>query len=399
MVHVITIDRQGSDRSLETQGLPGPGTIQRFAERRHRLRLEHPPELIWAGSSSAVWRLRTACGEYLAKVFTARTRDVRIVRKEVAIYAWLRRFDIHVPEVSSTVAGRQVETLTVGSLVPPRFERFPAMVMRLEKLRTIQPESVTRDELRLIARRLASIHESLRQYPDRDGIRRSDLWDIEQSSFTDFLRSPNAHLFETRDLEGLHELDQRMELVTRSVQLPSPLTESVLHGDLGMDHVQLLDGDHPHAGEPYFFDFSDFVRGPVALELAIMLLHLFGRSTITFTRWKELGGWVLEGYCSATRLTDDDVRAIDALLVPWALTSIRYQTRRAIRSGAPGNVAQIRRRYQLAAHLLNDDRPCTGLIRPESPHRMAPRATRPRRARAEYESDTPTRQPRSQRFS
>jgi len=45
----------------------------------------------------------------------------------------------------------------------------------------------------------------------------------------------------------------------------------VRHGDLGLDHVQLLDDGRLDAGRPYFFDFLDCVRGPVALELAIML--------------------------------------------------------------------------------------------------------------------------------
>jgi len=226
--------------------------------------------------------------------------------------------------------------------------------MRLEDLSGVRPESVSRDALRVIAQRLAAIHASLRRYPDRERVRPTEPWDIGQSSFEELLRSPNPRYFDSHELERLQDIDRRMEAACGQARLPDALTWSVLHGDPGLDHVGILCGDHPQAGEPYFFDFGDFAYGPVALDLAIMLVHLFGRSGISVARWEQLRRWILDGYCSVTRLTHGDLRAIDACLLPWALTSIRYRTRMAARTGSAGGVGQIRRRYQLAAHLLSE---------------------------------------------
>jgi Ser/Thr protein kinase RdoA (MazF antagonist) len=227
--------------------------------------------------------------------------------------------------------------------------KFPLIVMKLEDLRKISPESVTREELTLIAGRIALMHKVLQQYPNKNEIRRAEFWDTQQSNFREFLKSPNAEAFKAWELQELHELDLRIEAACRKVRLALPLTKSVLHGDLNLDHVRLLCG----TGDPYFLDFSDFSYGPIALDLAILLVHLFRESDISSARWEEHKGWVLDGYGAVQELAENDISAIDSLLLPWTLTEVRYLNKMSMRTRGEQDVRGIRRRYQLMEYLLN----------------------------------------------
>lgn len=324
--------------------------VSRYVEQFHELLPQEPPQAIRSGYDTAVWRLLTRAGAYIAKIFVA--EQLGAVQAEADLLDYLRSRGIRTPELIENRRGQRVGVIAARSLRALfRASKFPIIVMPFEDTRSARPESITQEELSLIGQCIGLMHKVLQAYPGRAGIRRFEYWDVHLGRFGDFLESPNARPYDAAQLAEWSELDQRMEQLAGIVRR-SHVTESVIHGDLGLDHVGLLNNRPGSPAEVSFFDFSDFSFGPVVSDLATMLSRLYWEGDISPDRWEQLRAWLLHGYESGLALTENDRGALDYALMERLLIEVRYLSRVSLKTKAPYGADGIKRRYGLAAHLL-----------------------------------------------
>lgn len=324
--------------------------LTRFLESSYGLSPQEPPHSLPSAVDTTVWRVTASDQEYILKAFLSGDADA--VHTEVKLLDYVRAAGIRAPDVISDLNGRRVGVIVERRLPLLRARRIPAMVMRLEDMRRVRPRSVTRAQMLSIARRIGAMHEALRRYPQRAEIRRAERWRAQLGSFDDFVRSPNAEWFDRDEITMLRALDRRMEQQVDGTE-PGGLTESVLHGDLGLHHVGIARARRAD-GEPYFFDFSDYCHGPVVLDLATLLSHSYGQSDIDFDRWEKLRAWLLEGYESVLKLSNSDHAAIETVLLERLLIEIRYFNRISLSTTVAYDPVGVRKRYRLAGYLLHE---------------------------------------------
>lgn len=313
---------------------------------------------------TTVWRVTAADRPYILKVFLS--GDAQAVGTEVKLLDYVRGAGIAAPDVIPDASGSRVGVIVERRLPLLRPKRIPTMVMRLEDLRRVRPSSVTRAQMLVIARRIGAMHAALRRYPQRGEIRRAERWNAQLGNFNDFARSPNAEWFNRDELVLLRALDRRLERQIEGVECAA-LTDSVLHGDLGLHHVGFARNPHGKR-DPYFFDFSDYCYGPVVLDLAALLSHLYAESEIDFARWEKLRAWLLEGYESALTLTPLDHASLEPALIERLLIEIRYFNRISLSTAIAYDPMGVRKRYQLAGYLLDELSAASAL---ETAHRAA----------------------------
>lgn len=324
--------------------------VGRYVQRFHELSLLEPPQAIRSGYDTAVWRLPTRSGDYIAKIFVAERLEA--VRAEAGLLDYLRNRGIHTPELIENRRGQRVGTIAARSLRAFfRPSKSPIIVMPLENTRSACPQSITPDELSRIGQCIGLMHKVLQAYPGRASIRRFEYWDVRLGRFGDFLESPNARSYDAAQLAKWSELDQRMEQLAGVVRR-SQLTESVIHGDLGLDHVRLRNTQACSPAGVSLFDFSDSSFGPVVSDLATMLSRLYWEGDISLDRWRQLRAWLLHGYESGFALTENDRGALDYALMERLLIEVRYLNRVSLKTQAPHGADGIKKRYELAAHLL-----------------------------------------------
>ncbi|HEX7042975.1 MAG TPA: phosphotransferase [Burkholderiales bacterium] len=323
-------------------------TLTRCLERAYGLFLSGPPQPLSRARHAAVWRVRTPTRALIAKLFPAGVGEV--VELEADLLEYLRAGGACVPHVLPTRAGARLGA--VAGRAWPRFRRehYPIMVTSFAEGRRVYPGSVTREELVAVARAIGRMHAMLQTYPRRARVRRIEREAPRRETFADLLRSPNAARFGRRELAHWEGIDRLLQQA--AIQAPSgELTESVLHGDLGLEHVR-LGAPGADAGAVQLIDFSDYAWGPVVFDLAAMLSRLYWEHDIAPSRWERLRAWLLDGYASAFALTRADERALDGALLERLMIEIRYLTSVSLRTRAPFQPDGLRRRYALVEHVL-----------------------------------------------
>lgn len=323
--------------------------LKRILESSYGVTLRAPLQPLPSAVDTNVWRVDAEDRDYILKVFLSGGVDA--VQTEVDLLAYLCAAGMGAPDVVPNAHGNRVTAIVERRMPLLRAKRFPAIMMRLEDMRRVQPNSITRAQMLLIARRIGAMHDALRQYPRRAEIRRAERWNAQLGSFEDFAQSPNAEWFAREEVDVLRALDRRMERHIDTAR-SATLTESVLHGDLGLHHIGMIQS--PSGDDVYFFDFSDYCYGAVALDLAALLSHLYAQSEVGFDRWEKLRAWLLEGYEAALPLSDADHAAIDAMLIERLLIEIRYFNRVSSTADVAYDPVGVRKRYQLAAYLLDE---------------------------------------------
>src|SRR5690606_30344811 len=282
----------------------GAHDIGRHLARRLRMAPVERPRRLPSAAETAVWRARTAQGVWIVKVFAAHDWDA--VRTEVALCDYLRAHGLRTPDPLAGRDGQRIGRLGAGWRARLRGDAHPVLVVPLDRGRRLHAESVTREELLAVARYIGRMHALLQVYPQRDAIRPLERWSARFGSFDDFLASATARAFPPRELARLRALDLAMERRAAGAAGPVADAHSVLHGDLGLQHVRLPVGVAAAHAVPFLFDFSDFARGPVVADLATMLAQIYCASAIDLGRWEQLGAWLLEGYRAAFALAPAD---------------------------------------------------------------------------------------------
>lgn len=306
-----------------------------------------PPAQMEGGVKTAAWLLETEKGKFIAKIFAlSEERPVERIVEEVSLCNYLTKHGIRTPKFILGKNGRYVEQMRFGKA------DFPIQMMKFEELYRLKPSSIKKDELQKIAKTAARMHQALLDCPRKDKIKKEDRFRCHiapLSSFEIFSKSPNSSIYTKAELKNIKRLDEEIVRFA-SPHLPKKgLTESILHGDLALDHAQFLSN-----GEAYLFDFSDFMWGPIAHELSVMLVHLFHEEDISFQRWEQLKEWWLSGYSSVFKLESEDLKAIKPLIIRRAQGVIVYLCDVAIRIKRKVNEQGIRRRYKLADYLLRN---------------------------------------------
>lgn len=323
--------------------------VGRYVEKAHRLDLKEPPQQICSSLGAAVWHLVTRSQECIAKIFP--TGQLPAVRTEIGLMEYLRDAGIRTPRLLPNRSGDVIGLIANGWLSALLSRQCPIIVAQLDRMRRVQAATITREEMTLIARDIGAMHVALRSHPQRDDIRPLQHLRPQMGCFDDFLRTANAASFKADELAQWRALDKRMEEVAAAPR-QLPLTVSVLHGDLGLEHVRLIGANARTAEGVYFFDFSDFARGPVIFDLAIMVSRLYWESDISLSRWDLLRDWLCDGYASTSTLGENDWDAFEAALIERLLIEVRFLNRVALKTNAPYRPDGIRKRYRLAEHVL-----------------------------------------------
>ncbi|HEY8553395.1 MAG TPA: phosphotransferase [Burkholderiales bacterium] len=326
----------------------GVRTLSRCLARTYGLFLLDPPQPLSRSPHAAVWCVHTPTRTLVAKLFPAGIDHV--VALEADLLDYLRANGLAVPRVFPTRTGGPVGVVAGRVGLQLRRERYPVLLTSFVEGRRVYPGSVTREELAAVARAIGRMHATLQAYPRRGRVRRIQRQAPRREAFAELLRSPNAACFGQRELAHWQSVDRLLQ--EAAAQAPSGgLTESVLHGDLGLEHVRFpVSGADTETVQ--LFDFSDYAWGPVVFDLAAMLSRLYWERDIGPVRWEHLRAWLLEGYASAFTLTHADERALESALLERLMIEIRYLTNVSLRTRAPFRPDGIRRRYALVEHVL-----------------------------------------------
>ena len=162
------------------------------------------------------------------------------------------------------------------------------------------------------------------------------------------MQSVHAKKFSKEQQSKFAEVDTKMEEFIKTHTPILPLTESVIHADLALEHAQLLQDGHV-----YFFDFADRSWGAVAQELATFITMLYQWEDISFQKWEELRQWLLDGYQTITPLTKNDLRAIPQKALIRLLGACKYLAVLAKETPSEHVVNWIRRGYKLGAYIIS----------------------------------------------
>lgn len=345
--------------------------------------LEVPIQMT-GGVENAAWHFKTNKGDLVIKVYAPHMVPFEKVVEETALYEYLNKHGINVPKVLSSKRAQPVEKLKTGMYT------YPVIAMKFENLRFTRPASIQKDELVKIAQIVTRMHKCLKQYPryvnfmakrettgkgistiSPNGSVLTSLVKIarrvarmyqslkhyphyenfmikgEPVGYDTLVASPNASVFTPEELTRIRVLDQKMQAYLSAYSLSPHLTKSIIHGDLALGHAPFLTN-----GDVYLFDFADRSWGPIAEELAGMLVHLYLEDEITFDRWEKLRDWTLAGYTSATRLTSEDLNTIFPFMMRRILLGITYLCNISRRMHREVDSRGIKRKYQLADYLL-----------------------------------------------
>ena len=324
-----------------------PATIKSFIETTHEIKVINPPELMLGGTENAGWLVETAENKYVAKVFSQAGERISSIYDELYLYEYLLANGVHAPEVVKPKTGSPVNILVADG-----FE-YPVVTMRLERLKRLSPSEITLPEVELLAETVAQMHKIFQTYPRKDQIAKMSLPlspSVVSDGFDDLIFSPNVKVFHENELETLRITDERLVsyIKMQTISTPTPLKESILHGDLSLGHARFLPD-----GSIYLFDFSDFSFGPIIWELATMLSYFYKEGGVSIGRWLEIGSHFFNQYKRHMSLTSNDIDALHYCLIDRLLFEIRtlnnISRREHILADAEGN----KNRYNLARFLID----------------------------------------------
>ena len=321
-------------------GVPSAALISDLALAVYGLDLAEPPRLLSAGLHSIAWRLTTATGAWIAKVYLPRGEPRERVEDEVRLFAYLNERGLRAPLVRSAGDGRDLVEVPLGD------ETGPLILMRAEPLRRVTAAAITAAEMRQVGATLAHLHLALRNYPNPVEI---DYRLVRGSAYPHLVSSPNAAAFTPAQLHALRAIDERLVAYVRAAYPDTvPLTASLLHGDVGLHHAGWLP-----SGDLYLFDFGDRGRGPVAHELGIVLQYLIMDQAGAFAHWETLRRQLLAGYRGVADLSAADEAAIIPFMVNRIVGQTVYVSKLARRTNQPVGAGVIWPIYELGDYVLS----------------------------------------------
>lgn len=313
--------------------------------RNYALNLSRPISQLSGGTENAAWVVEADQGKWIAKIFGSGEGPVERIEEEAMLYRFLNAHDIHAPEILPNKSGQDLSPLE------SRDQTLQLMLMKYEQLVMCSPVTVTQEELEKIAAETARMHKVLVGYPQADSLKKETRVSFAKgATFEALTNSAYKGALTPEQLQRIKETNDRMENYLESHLPPESLTKTVIHADLSLEHAQLL----PDGGV-YFFDFSDRIWGPVAQELGTFLTVLFQWEDKSLERWGELRSWVLSGYQSESKLTVDDLRAINYFIFTRVLGACKYLIDLTKDTPNETIISWIKRGYQLGEHLLSEE--------------------------------------------
>lgn len=318
--------------------------VKEAVEKLYGITSIKPIELQGEGIENAAWVFYTESQNYIVKIFDYTEIIEKDVNEEVLLYEYLREHNINVSEVIPSLSNQKVVSI----------DKFPAILMKYEKLTRYKPHELSKKQLESIARTIGHMHHILMTYPRKEYIHvaKQDAMSIYDHSLKDFdlfLKSPNAKSPHLQDHDRLRKVRENAIKYLQSQKLEKELTKSVLHNDLALGHILFLSN-----GKPYIFDFSDFAYGAVALELGVLFFNFYREGGITTNEWKSMIKEFLDVYTKIIPLTENDMKAIDIFTVSRMLEHIRYLDEKSIEEGYPVDDKGIKKRYDLLEYLYLD---------------------------------------------
>ncbi len=304
--------------------------------------------LLTGGTESAAWVIEENSNgnKWVAKLFGL-GEDLIKVKDEVNLYQFLIDHGIHAPVLTADLNNQKLNFIDFKGY------QFPVILMRFEDLRMCTPSTVTQDVLTKIASETAKMHKILLGYPNKEILKNKQLpaekgaeKDEPKSAYEALVQSVHLKKFSKEQLKKFAEVDSKMEEFIKTHTPSLPLTESIIHADLALEHVQLLPD-----GNVYFFDFADRSWGAVAQELATFMTMLYQWEDIAFQKWEELSQWLLNGYQTVTPLTSNDLQAIPQKALIRLLGACKYLAVLAKNTPSGHVVNWIRRGYELGDYI------------------------------------------------
>lgn len=303
---------------------------------------------IASGIERAVWKIATAEGDWLIKLYLVDEMAAGRIREEVRLYQFLSSRGLNAPRVLQSKSGLPVEVAALGE------RSHPVLVMKAEKLRFLSADSATREEILQFARAAARLHRVGKNYPHLEPLmvaaREKEMAQKQKQihgAHDLLVASPEGKKFSEAELEMTAETDRRLVEFLQT-QPPAPSPHTLVHGDYTLRHAPLLEN-----GETYLFDFEDRAWAPALHDICVALVDMYRESSIDFARWQCLADWFLDGYASETgapRYAARDVRPQLLRQIHNELTFLLGVSKKTGREIAPrGN----KRRFELAVHLLN----------------------------------------------
>ena len=302
-------------------------------------------EKLPGGTESLAWRVADGDHSWVTKVFLSEGKRTWL-KEECGLYRYLNAHGFHVPVIRTSGKGRSIESIHRDG------ETFDVIVMRGESLRRAEPSSVTQEEINVIAHSIASMHRVLSHYPNKRTYQErarveKPRGDYPESAFQALTQSVHARRFNERQLQTFEDTDAAMLTAIHTRVPRGPLTHSIIHGDLALEHAQFL-----HDGSVYLFDFGDRMWAPVARELGIFLTMLYQWEDISFSRWERLKQWVIGGYESVSPLTPHDRSAILYFELKRLMEAMSYLATLEKDTESEHVATWIRRGYELGEYLL-----------------------------------------------
>lgn len=266
------------------------------------------------GTESAAWEIVAGDKAYILKIFGLHENQGKRIEDEARLYAFLDQHGVRAPRVKPTVKRELI------GLLPFKSSDYPTMLMEKEDLLMFEPSTVTQDQLVKVGEATATLHRVMRLYGNDFDDETTDrvLTDTE-GSYERLKVSPYAQKFSGEQMERFKRAHEVMLAHLQSHPPADGLKQQLIHGDLGLEHAQVLPD-----GSIYFFDFADRKVSTCADELATFVTTLYQWEDISFERFEVLREWLLSGYQRETPLVEAEVREIDREMILRILHAHRY---------------------------------------------------------------------------
>lgn len=317
-----------------------------FVEQNYQLKIISEPQPVDGSIESAVFLIKTDKGSFYLKIYGLETASREAVDKEVLLYDFLISHGINVPDIFSTAKKDKVLKVILNST------EFSMFLMMQEELILKQPSELTSKETIKLGATIARMNKVLIDYPNNythdDKLITEDL---PKDIYNTFINSANSKGYSKDELVKIGNLIRKVQEFLKA-QSPNSehLTRAMLHEDLALSHTQFLKN-----GEIYIFDFADMGYGPISWDLGIMIENFYRQEDISFKRWNELQTWFYEGYSKTLSLSEPDLKALKPFILQHILIAVNYLNEVAIKIKKECGPDGIRRRFELAEYLLEND--------------------------------------------
>jgi len=332
--------------------IPDSETVKLIAVKTYGLKPISEPKLLRGGTESRAWVIETKTGKWIVKLYLSYEGTITEIEEEIKLYDYLNSNSINAPSVLVSVNGNKVETLKIGK------KKIPVIVMRHEDLRTALPSTITKKEVGIIAKETAKFHILLQSYEGVEKLSANTNTDNSSDyrgesnykpTFPVLLDSPNSRVYTKRELRTAKKTDTRIIEYLNGTSINGPLTESLIHGDLALEHAPFLPN-----GKVYFFDWTDRGWAPVVKEIATTLVHLFREDDISIERWEILRDWFIDSYCKTNPLTEIEIATIYKFVLERIWVEAKYLNELSNKLKVDYDGEGVKRRYKLGKYILDN---------------------------------------------